>query len=281
MLQKVSEQRKESIKSQGNTDLSRIIEEQTQYRQRATEPEKEATTTKEKTRLAVTNALKMVLEDNEKTLKLLMESSKGKGSTDEEKLDQEDQRIQEVELEKLEEPTEESASIVCGDWMHRIKPAIKNLSKRSSKYWTRLDDVVEERYKIYLMSKPVEKLTLEFKEDDELSKDEYTKVKSVIQEMITKALPKGLRTEAVQKRYSDPEATMLMIMIKYQPGSRKEKEALLQQIQEPPQSWQKGRSIVQLEVVEKANTKSQRTEDFGSRSKYSTKGTGYDYSKGD
>ena len=85
--------------------------------------------------------------------------------------------------------------------MHRIKLVIKNLSKRSSKYWMRLEDVVEERYKIYLMSKPVEKLTLEFKEDDKLSKDEYTKVKSVIQEMIMKALPKGLRTEAVQKRH--------------------------------------------------------------------------------
>jgi hypothetical protein len=67
----------------------------------------------------------MVLEDNEKTLKLLMENSKGKGSTEEESLDQEDQRIQSIELEKLEEPTEENASIVCGDWMHRIKPVIK------------------------------------------------------------------------------------------------------------------------------------------------------------
>ena len=142
----------------------------------------------------------MVLEDNEKTRKLLMESSKGKGSTDEEKLDQEDQRTQEVELEKLEEPTEESESIVCGDWMHRIKPVLKNLSKRSSKYWTRLEDVVEERYKTFLMSKPEERPKLEFKEDEELAKEEYSKVKSVIQEMIMKALPKGLMTEAVQRR---------------------------------------------------------------------------------
>ena len=169
----------------------------------------------------------MVLEDNERTLKLLMETSKGKGSTEEDKFDHEDQRIQLIELEKLEEPTEESASITCGDWMHRIKPVIKNLSKRSSKYWMRLEEVVEERYKIYLMSRPVEKLTLEFGKDDELSKDEYTKVKSIIYEMVMKALPKGLRTEAIQKRYSDPEAVMLMIMIKYQPGSRKEKVALL------------------------------------------------------
>ena len=37
------------------------------------------------------------------------------------------------------------------------------------------------------MSKPVEKLKLEFKEDEELSKEEYSKVKSVIQEMTMKA----------------------------------------------------------------------------------------------
>ena len=144
-----------------------------------------------------------------------------------------------MELEKLEEPTEDNAAIVCGDWTHRIKPVIKNLSKRSARYWTRLEDVVEERYKIFLMSKPVEKLKLEFKEDDELSKEEYSKVKSIIQEMIMKALPTSLKTEAVQKRYSDPKAIMLMIMVKYQPGTRKEKEALLQQIQDPPQSWKK------------------------------------------
>jgi hypothetical protein len=51
------------------------------------------------------------------------------------------------------------------------------------------------------MSKPIEKLKLEFKKDDELSKEEYSKVKSIIQEMIVKALPTGLRTESVQKRF--------------------------------------------------------------------------------
>ena len=152
----------------------------------------------------------MVLEDNQKTLELLIGNSKGKGLTDDEKLDQEDQRIQLTELEILEEPTEDNAAIVCGDWMHRLRPVIKNLSKRASRYWTRLEEVVEERYKTFLMSKPVEKRKLDFKEDDELSKEEYSKVKSVIQEMIMKALPKGLRTEAVQKRYSDPEAIMLI-----------------------------------------------------------------------
>ena len=53
-----------------------------------------------------------------------MKTSEGKSMTDEERLDQEDQRIQEIEFEKLEEPTEDNAAIVCGDWMRRVKPVI-------------------------------------------------------------------------------------------------------------------------------------------------------------
>ena len=41
--------------------------------------------------------------------------------TEEEKLDQEDQRIKEAELGKLEE-VNENASIACGDWIHKIRP---------------------------------------------------------------------------------------------------------------------------------------------------------------
>ena len=134
MLQQVSEQRKESIKSQKATDLSRIIEEQNQYRQKLIEIGKGSCDTKESSPLTVAGALKTVLEDNQKTLELLMNTSKGKSLTEEERLNQEDQRIQEVELEKLEEPTEDNAAIACADWMHRIKPVIKNLSKRSTKY---------------------------------------------------------------------------------------------------------------------------------------------------
>lgn len=103
------------------------------------------------------------------------------------------------------------------------KPVIKNLSKRSAKYWTRLEKVVEERYKKFLSSKPVDELKLEFKEDEELSKEEYSKVKAVIQEAIMKAFPKYLMTESVQKRHGDLAAAMLVVMVKYQPGTRKEK----------------------------------------------------------
>ena len=63
-----------------------------------------------------------------------------------------------------------------------------------------MEEVVDERHKKFLSSKPVEKLKLEFKEDEELSKEEYLKVKAVIQEMVMKAFPQDVMTEALQKR---------------------------------------------------------------------------------
>lgn len=55
-------------------------------------------------------------------------------------------------------------------------------------------------------------------------------------------------TEAVQKRHEDPVAVMLMIVVKYQPGSRKEKEALLQQIQNPDVCWKEEKAFSTLKM---------------------------------
>ena len=87
----------------------------------------------------IMEAFKLVIENGRKTVEMIIDAQKEKSISEEDKLDQEDQRMKFVELEKLEEPTEESAAIICGDWMHRVRPVIKNLSKRSSRYWQRLE----------------------------------------------------------------------------------------------------------------------------------------------
>jgi len=104
---------------------------------------------------------------------------------------------------------------------------------RSSKYWTKLEEVVEEKYKRFLKLTPTERLKLEPMKDPELCKDEYSKVEAIIMEMILKSIPLDLATEATQKRLDEPTEVTLMIMTKYQPGSRKEKEMLLQQTTNP------------------------------------------------
>ena len=93
------------------------------------------------------------------------------GMIEEEKLDQEDQRIKEVELGKLEE-LNENAFIACGDWSHRIRPVICYLSKRAKTYWTLVEKIVNQRYKDRLLLSPVEKLSKEVK-DHEADKEEF------------------------------------------------------------------------------------------------------------
>ena len=73
--------------------------------------------------------------------------------TEEEKRDQEDQRSKEFELGKLDELSE-NASIACGDWIHRIRPVICNLSKRAKIYWTLVEKIVNERYQRSFAIKP-------------------------------------------------------------------------------------------------------------------------------
>ena len=62
------------------------------------------------------------------------------------------------------------------------------------------------------------------------------------------AIPKDIVTVAEQKRYNDPIKVMLLIMIKYQPGNRREKETLLQQISCPEACWSEDKALFSLKM---------------------------------
>jgi len=158
--------------------------------------------------------IKLVMEGQQKAVEFMLKQAT-KTLEEKDLLNQEDQRIKVLELEPLKELTEHNASLVCGDWLHRIEPVIKNMSKRSSKYWSRLDEVIDERYKEFLKMTPTERLKLEPMKDPELCKEGYSKVKAIIMEMILKSIPLDLATEAAQKRLEEPTELMLMIMTKY------------------------------------------------------------------
>ena len=112
-----------------------------------------------------------------------------------------------------------------------------------------VEKIISQRYKDHSLLSPVEKFNKDFKDHEEADKEEFSRVKTIIHEMILKAIPKDIVTEASQTRYKDPIQAMLFIMIKYQPGSRKEKEVILNQI---ARSWvDKRQSIHELTNVEK------------------------------
>ena len=72
-----------------------------------------------------------------------------------------------------------------------------------------------------------------FTEEPEEKATEFAKVQTVIAEMLLKSMPKDLTAEAITKRLEDRMKILLMVMIKYQPGGRREREALLSQITQP------------------------------------------------
>ena len=88
-----------------------------------------------------------------------------------------------------------------------------------------------------MVSSPIVKLNAECNDDEEEQKEEYSKARAIITEMLSKAIPKDTATEAAETRHNDPIKVTLLIMRKYQPESRKEKEALLQQISCPEVCW--------------------------------------------
>ena len=77
--------------------------------------------------------LKTTLEENNKQMESMLRTTKGP-SQEEDKLDQEDQKIKIIELERLQEPNGEDAASLCGSWIHRIRPILKNLSTRLDVY---------------------------------------------------------------------------------------------------------------------------------------------------
>jgi hypothetical protein len=109
-----------------------------------------------------------------------------------------------LDLEVLPSQLEGNAAIKCGDWLHRISPTICNLSRRAGVYWKKSMKVVQERYQKYLEATPLMRLNMTFPEEDEESDENYAKVRSVITEMLLKAIPKDLASEIITKRIEDP-----------------------------------------------------------------------------
>ena len=69
------------------------------------------------------------------------------------------------------------------------------------------------------------------------------KNRAVITEMILKSIPKELAAEAITKRLGNPLKIFLSIVIKHQPGGRKEREALLSQITNPEACWSEDKAL--------------------------------------
>ena len=74
---------------------------------------------------------------------------------------------------------------------------------------------MQRRYQEYLKATPIERLSMDFAEEElETSKD-YEKVRSIITEMLFQAVPKSLAAEAITKRLDTTLKSLLRVVINY------------------------------------------------------------------
>jgi len=197
--------------------------------------------------------LKIMFQQHEKTLERVLnattptkdEAKKMESRQEKEELilKMEDQRIKALELEELGEVTEGNSSIKCGDWLHRITPTINNLSKRAGEFWKEGLELVSRRYQAYLEATPLQRLEMEHIEEEIEVDEKYAKVRSVLTEMLLKAIPKSISAEAITKRLENPLQILLLVIVKYQPGGRREREAVLSQITNPEVCWSEDKAL--------------------------------------
>ena len=190
--------------------------------------------------LSKKDILEMMMQHQERTLEKIIAATSQKEKTNANEKDRdwlEESKLRSVDIEELEDLTETSikgtSSIKFGDWLHRITPTLKNLSRKADVYWKSCVENTQGRYQKYLLSTPRERLELKFEEDELEASEEYQKVRNVITETLLKAIPKELANEAITKRFETPEKILLFIMTKYQPGGKKERESSLRMIIEP------------------------------------------------
>ena len=215
----------------------------------------EGTTPTKQEDVGVKELFKMMMEHSERTLERVLTATsptqedskeKKKMMKDEEKHWLEDHKIRPVEIEELQRVCEGNSSVRFGDWLHRIGPTISNLSSRAKDYWTEALKLLDERYSKYLMATPLERLAMNFPEEDIEKNEVYAKVRLTITEMILRAIPKELASEAITKRLEDPLKILMFIIVKYQPGGRKEREAILSQITNPEACWTEDKALEAL-----------------------------------
>ena len=223
-----------------------VANQQVAQTEEVVEKNKSSSSKEKDDELSTKEMLKILMQSQERTMQIALKATVSP-SKEEAVVDtslkelerdwSEDQRMKVVDLEELPSQLEGNAAVKCGDWIHRITPTISNLSRKASIYWQRTLEVVQGRYNKHLESTPLGRLDMEYSEEPEEKAKEYTKVRSVIAEMLLKALPKDLSAEAITKRLEDPMKILLLVMIKYQPGGRREREALLNQITNPESCW--------------------------------------------
>jgi hypothetical protein len=136
-------------------------------------------------------------------------------------------------LPKLDKPTSSSSSTVCGDWLCRIKNIMDSLSSSSASWWKMVMTQAQEEFEKF--SKLDRLARLDYKVEDNIVEDfpKYTLVAARGAAMLLEALDEETSADLVSTGLTKPAQIVFRILQRYQPGGVRERQEVLQKLQQP------------------------------------------------
>jgi len=162
-----------------------------------------------------------------------------------------------IVLPKLEMPDDETAAVVCGDWIARINPLIGSMTKNSKAWWEEVNREVQRAYKSYSVATPLQRLEIWPKTESEVK---WEQLEQKVSHSLLEALEGSLVSEIVASRKVDPRSILFKVLILYQPGGIKEKALLVKYLQETKTETQTKDAISSLREWER---RKKRAEEVG------------------
>ena len=141
----------------------------------------------------------------------------------------------------------ESSSVDLLDWLELIEAPMSDLSDGSAVWWKQVRGAASEAYDVWVVSGPIEKLSVVPNITDELEGGRWSRVNSRAASMVLTALDESIRSELVSRRMTGSTTSIIFrLLTLYQPGGEEEKFRTLQQLQSPPQELEEPRAVEAL-----------------------------------
>ncbi|CAE7231186.1 RE1, partial [Symbiodinium sp. CCMP2456] len=137
-----------------------------------------------------------------------------------------------IALPALSVPEGSAMGILLQDWLAQVAVPMQDLSASSGGWWSQVLELVQATYATWLSASPIERLQLEPRGHEDLTKGKWTRVNARACSLMLQALPEGVKHDLISRRIVQSSPLILFrLHTTYQPGGASERSTVLNNLQ--------------------------------------------------
>ena len=134
----------------------------------------------------------------------------------------------------LPEPQSDEGYLLYQDWLVVVSGLVCDVSDSATEWWSRVLTAVDQAYKVWISSSPIDRLRVEPNLPADLLQGRWLRVNFRVCSMLMAAIPEGIRADIVAcKSNSSAPAILFRLHTTYQPGGGAEKALILKSLRDP------------------------------------------------